>query len=62
MFGDYHSGELRARLRHETTLPVKTIAGRMHLGTPKRANARLYGWMRQSVPVTSASAQAQLEI
>ena len=39
---------------------VKTIAGRMHLGASKSANARLYGWMRQSVPVASAPAQAQL--
>jgi len=48
--GDHYSGALRARLRQETTLSVKTIADRMHLGPPKRANARLYGWMRQSVP------------
>ena len=41
---------------------VKTIAGRMHLGASKSANARLYCWMRQSVPVASASAQAQLGI
>ena len=39
---------------------VKTIAGRPHLSTSKSANARLYGWMRQSVPVASAPAQAQL--
>jgi hypothetical protein len=31
--GDHHSGALRARLRQETILSVKTIAGRMHLGT-----------------------------
>ena len=60
--GDHDSGELPVRLRKETTLPVKTIAARMHLGTSKSVNARLYGQMRQSVPVTSASAQAQLEI
>jgi hypothetical protein len=33
---------------------------RMHLGTSKSANARLHGWMRQSVPVASGPAQAQL--
>jgi hypothetical protein len=60
--GDHHSGALRARLRQETSLPVETIAGRMHLGTSKSANARLHGWMRQSVPVASASVQAQLAI
>ena len=32
---------------------VKTTAGRMHLGTSKSANAYLYGWVRQSVPVAS---------
>jgi hypothetical protein len=52
--GDHHSGALRARLRQETTLSVKTIAGRIHLGTSKSANARLYRWMHQSVPVASA--------
>jgi hypothetical protein len=41
--GDHHSGALRARLRQETTLSAKTIAGRMHLGTSKSANARLHG-------------------
>jgi hypothetical protein len=39
---------------------VKTIASRMQLGTPKSANARLCGWMRESVPVASAPTQAQL--
>jgi hypothetical protein len=51
---------IAARLRQETTLSVKTIAGRMHLGISKSANAHLYGWMCQSVPVASAPAQAQL--
>jgi len=41
---------------------VKTIVGLMHLGPSNGANARLYCWMRQSVPVASASAQAQLGI
>jgi hypothetical protein len=39
---------------------VKTSAGRIHLGPSKSANAREYGWMRESVPVASAPAQAQL--
>ena len=34
---------IAARLRQETTLSVKTIVGRMHLGTSKSNNARLYG-------------------
>ena len=41
---------------------LKTIAGRMHLGASKSANARLYCSMRQSVPVDSAPAQALLGI
>jgi hypothetical protein len=60
--GDHHSRALRARLRQETALALKTIAGRMHLCPTKSANARLYGRMRQSVPVASASTQAQLEM
>ena len=53
---------IAARLRQETTLSVKTIAARMHLGTSKSANARLHGWLRQSAPTASASAQTQLGI
>ena len=34
---------IAARPRQETTLSVKTIAARMHLGTSKSANARLRG-------------------
>ena len=41
--GDHTSGALRPRLRQETTLSVKTIVGRMHLGTSKSTNARLHG-------------------
>lgn len=53
---------IAARLRRGTTLSVKTIAARMHLGTSKSANARLHGWLRQSAPTASASAQTQLGI
>jgi len=53
---------IAARLRQETTLSVKTIAARMHLGTSKSANARLHGGLRQSAPNASASAQTQLGI
>jgi hypothetical protein len=58
--GDHYSGALRARLRQETTLSLKTIAARMYPGPSKSANAHLYGWMRQSVPAASAPAQTQL--
>jgi hypothetical protein len=35
-----------ARLRQETTLPIKAIAARLQLGTSKSANATLHHWMR----------------
>jgi len=38
--------ELAARLRRETTLPLKAIAARVHLGTSKTANAKLHTYMR----------------
>ena len=53
---------IAARLREETALSVKTIAAWMPLGTSKSANARLHGWLRQSAPTASASAQTQLGI
>jgi REP element-mobilizing transposase RayT len=42
---------LAARLRKETTLPLKWIAGRVGLGTSKSANAKLHQWM-QANPTT----------
>ncbi len=39
-----------ARLRQETTLPLKEIAGRVHLRTSRSANARLHQCTRQPVP------------
>ena len=36
--------EVAARLRRETTLPVRWIAARLHLGTWKSATARLRDW------------------
>ena len=37
---------LAARLRKETTLSLKTIAARVHLGTSKGANSNLHKWMQ----------------
>jgi hypothetical protein len=37
---------LAARLRKETTLPLKWIAKRVWLGTSKSANSKLHQWMR----------------
>jgi hypothetical protein len=39
--------EMAARLRRETTLSIKAIAARMHLGTSKSANAKLHHFMRE---------------
>jgi len=51
---------IAARLRKETTLPLKAIADRLHLGTSKNANMNLYNDMRQG-PVYG-SAQVELSI
>jgi hypothetical protein len=37
--------KIAMRLRRETTLPIKSIAERMHLGSSKSANARLHAGM-----------------
>ena len=43
-------GRDMARLRTETTLPIKAIARRIHLGTSKSANARLHAAMKSTAP------------
>jgi REP-associated tyrosine transposase len=45
---------IAARLRKETTLTIKNIAARVHLGTSKSANARLHKWMRTEQPTPDA--------
>ncbi len=45
---------ISARLRRETTLPIKSIATPVHLGTSKSANARLHAWMRSQAAAVSA--------
>jgi putative transposase len=52
---------LAARLRKETTLTIKAIAARVHLGTSKSANARLHAWMRNPNKASEAQ-QPQLGI
>jgi len=47
-----HKGEagklrLAARLRRETTLPIKWIAARLHMGTWRSASVRLQTWKRK---------------
>jgi REP element-mobilizing transposase RayT len=39
---------IAARLRKETTMTLKAIAARVHLGTSKSANTRLHTWMRKN--------------
>lgn len=41
---------IATRLRRETTLPIKAIAARLHLGTSKSANIRLHAAMKQTLP------------
>ena len=43
--------EIAARLRRETTLPLKGTAARVHLGPSKAAPATLHRFMRQSYGV-----------
>ena len=37
---------IAARLRRETALPLKWIAGRLHLGSWKSLNAKLHQWVK----------------
>ncbi len=54
----YRKLEIAARLRRETTLSIKAIAARVHLGSSKAANANLHAHMNQRT--RSAATQAQL--
>jgi REP element-mobilizing transposase RayT len=52
---------LAARLRRETTLPLKWIAARVRLGSSQSANANLHQWMQAhpapaTIPQTAAKA------
>ncbi|HEY5911120.1 MAG TPA: hypothetical protein VJA21_11005 [Verrucomicrobiae bacterium] len=49
--------ELASQLRRETTLSIKTIAARVHLGSSKSANAKLRQHMRQCVDTCHRQAQ-----
>jgi len=50
---------LAARLRRETTLPLKVIAARLCLGTSKSANSTLHGFMKNT-PSAESSSQMQM--
>jgi hypothetical protein len=45
---------IAGRLRRETTLTIRRIAARLHLGTSRSANVRLQQWMRAN-PQTESS-------
>jgi len=51
---------LAARLRKETTLPLKWIAGRVRLGTSKGANAKLHLWMQANMEPASMRERAAI--
>ena len=53
--------EIAARLRRETTLSLKAIAARVHLGSSKTANAKLQQQHMRGAPATDAL-QARLGI
>ena len=49
---------MAARLRRETTLPLKWIAARLQMGTWKSTKSKLHGWMRahEKTSITQAKA------
>ena len=53
--------DLAARLRRETTMPVKWIAARAHLGTSKSANSKLHLWMKNNSPPPANSVITSVE-
>ncbi len=51
---------LAARLRRETTLPIKVIAARLDLGASKSANIYLHAVMRGTAPAHPAQSRLGL--
>jgi len=52
---------LAARLRRETTLPLKWIAARVRLGTSKSANSKLHLWMKENKKPGAEAVMASVE-
>jgi hypothetical protein len=52
-------GQSPARLRRETTLPIKAIASRVHLGSSRSAYVRWHEWIK-SFASTAQASQARL--
>ena len=57
---DTRKMEIAARVRKETTLSIKALAARLHLGTSKSANATLHRWMGMTAPSKLPPTQASL--
>jgi putative transposase len=55
---DLNKLAIAARLRKETTLTIKNIAAKVHLGTSKSANARIHTWMRAAAMVSPNDSSA----
>ena len=51
---------LAARLRRETTLPMKLIADRLHRGTWKSTKSKLHYWMRAHDKTANTQATAMV--
>ena len=51
---------MAARVRRETTMPIKWIADRLQLGTTKGASATLHVWMQQNQTTQSIQAQSMV--
>ena len=51
---------IAARLRRETTLPIKDIAWRVRLGSSKGANSNLHRWMRSQNRQNPAQGRLEL--
>ena len=47
--------EIATRVRNETTLPVKWIAHRLHMGSWKSATTRLHVWKKQHASITNVN-------
>jgi len=52
---------LAARLRRETTMPLKWIAARVCLGTSKSANSKLHIWMKENKKPGADAVMASVE-
>ncbi len=59
--GDPEKLAIALRLRRETSLNLKSVAARLHLGSPRRAGERLRQWI-QTQALSEGQRQAELGI